>query len=116
MLEYNSFAHDGYTYVLLIVVTISCQGHSQTDIFTFEELSEKVFSVLPKVKRVDFVTDTYKDNSIKSDEKIRGGTWDASLVKCPSTKLPKEWKLLLSNNDNKTNLCLRRQLYLTDIS
>ena len=33
---------------------------------TFEELSEKLFSLLPKVERVDFVTDTYKDNSAKT--------------------------------------------------
>ncbi|KAI0240668.1 hypothetical protein LSAT2_008579 [Lamellibrachia satsuma] len=36
---------------------------------TFGELSEKVFSVLPKLKRVDFVTDIYKDNSVKSAER-----------------------------------------------
>jgi hypothetical protein len=71
---------------------------------TFGELSEKVFSVLPKVKRLDFVTDTYKDNSIKAAERSRRGTSESYLVKGPSTKLPKEWKSFLSNNDNKTNL------------
>ena len=72
---------------------------------TFGELSKKLFSVLPKVKRVrvDFVTDTYKDNPIKSAERRRRRTSDTYLVKCPSTKLPKEWKSLQSNNDNKTS-------------
>ena len=41
---------------------------------TFGELSKKLFSVLPKVKRVDITTDTYKDNSIKSAEGRRRGT------------------------------------------
>ena len=71
---------------------------------TFEELSDKMFSVMPKVKRVDFVTDTYKENSIKSAEIRRQGTSDACLVIGPSTKLPKEWKSFLSNNDNKIHL------------
>ena len=38
---------------------------------TFGELSKKLFSVVPKVNRVDLVTDTYKDNSIKSAERRR---------------------------------------------
>ena len=50
------------------------------------------------------MTDAYKDNSIKSAERRQRGISDAYLVKCPSTKLPKEWKSLILNNDNKTNL------------
>ena len=46
---------------------------------TFGELSEKLCSVLPKVKRLYFVTDTYKDNSIKSADTRRGKT----LIKHP---------------------------------
>ena len=38
---------------------------------TLGELSDKLFSILPNVKRVDFVTDTYKDNSVKSAETRR---------------------------------------------
>ena len=71
---------------------------------TFGELSDKMFSVMPKVKRVDIVTDTYKENSIKSAERRRQGTSDACLVIGPSTKLPKEWKSFLSNNVNNIHL------------
>ena len=38
---------------------------------TFEELAEKVFTALPKTERIDFVTDTYKENSIKNAERSR---------------------------------------------
>ncbi|KAI0232364.1 hypothetical protein LSAT2_017296 [Lamellibrachia satsuma] len=38
---------------------------------TFGELSKKLLTLLPKVRRVDFVTDINKDNSIKSAERRR---------------------------------------------
>ena len=60
--------------------------------------------MLPKMKRVDFVTDTYRDNSIKSAGHKRRGSTDSYLVKGPSTKLPMDWKSFLANNTNKTNL------------
>ena len=38
---------------------------------TFEELAEHVFNKLPKSKRVDFITDTYQQHSIRSYERTR---------------------------------------------
>ena len=35
---------------------------------TFEDVAEKIFGILPKAKCIDFVTDTYNPNSIKSFE------------------------------------------------
>lgn len=40
---------------------------------SFEELAQKVFASLPKCERVDFVTDTYIEHSIKSTERTRRG-------------------------------------------
>ena len=56
--DLGAYVVDGNT--LLHTVTVLPQ--------TFGELSKKLSSMLPKVKTVDFVTDTYKENSIKSAE------------------------------------------------
>ena len=68
---------------------------------TFGELAQKVFSLLPKSERVDFVTDTYKQTSIKASERARRGTSESFLLKGPSTRIPKDWKAFLSNGHNK---------------
>ena len=76
---------------------------------TFGELSEKVFSVLHKVKRLDIATDTCKNNSTKSAENRQRSFLYEHLVQSPITTLPKERQYFLSNNDDKTSsdlLCL----------
>eukprot|EP00745_Piridium_sociabile_P026705 TRINITY_DN42673_c0_g1_i18.p1 TRINITY_DN42673_c0_g1~~TRINITY_DN42673_c0_g1_i18.p1 ORF type:complete len:760 (+),score=189.88 TRINITY_DN42673_c0_g1_i18:236-2515(+) len=70
---------------------------------TFGELAEQIFDKLPKVSRVDFVTDSYRPNSIKGSERNRRGTSKKHLVKGPATKVPRDWKTFLSNDENKTS-------------
>jgi hypothetical protein len=72
----------------------------------FGELAEKIFCSLPKAKRVHFVTDTYKEASIKSAEQKRRGESETFLVKGSSTRLPRDWKAFLQNNFYKENLIL----------
>ena len=72
---------------------------------TFGELAEYVFQELPRGQRVDFVTDSYHSRSIKGLERSRRGSLQAHLVKRPSTKVPREWKKLLCNEENKRRLC-----------
>ena len=67
---------------------------------TFAELAEKAFCSLPKAKTVHFVTDTYKEDSIKSIERKRSGESEAFLVKGPSAGLPWDWKAFQQNNVN----------------
>ena len=64
-------------------------------------LAQKIFSLLPKSERVDFVTDTYQEHSIKASERARRGTTETFLLKGPLTKIPKDWKGFLSNGQNK---------------
>ena len=64
----------------------------------------KVFDHLPKAARVDFVTDSYHEHSIKAAERERRGTTDTFIVKGPLTRVPKEWKKFLQNDNNKENL------------
>ena len=71
---------------------------------TFGELAEKIFDQLPKEQRVDFVTDSYHADSIKAPERERRGSSAAHLIKGPSTKIPRDWKIFLMNERNKENL------------
>ena len=71
---------------------------------TFEDVAENVFSVLPKTNRVDFVTDSYHPNSIKSFERYRRGSSPPFLLSGPRTKSLREWKSFMSNDKNKTQL------------
>ena len=72
---------------------------------TFGELAEYVFQQLPRAQRVDFVTDSYHPLSIKGLERSRRGSSQAHLVKGPSTKVPRDWKKFLCNEENKRRLC-----------
>ncbi|MES9950704.1 MAG: hypothetical protein ABW118_17235 [Candidatus Thiodiazotropha sp.] len=70
----------------------------------FQGVAEIVLDRLPKASRVDFVTDTYKEKSIKSFERKRRGTSEKLLISGPKTKAPKDWKGFMSNDENKTQL------------
>lgn len=71
---------------------------------TFEELADSVFNMLPKRGRVDFVTDTYDPDSIKSFERKRRCSSTKFLISGPKTRTPKDWKTFLANSENKTSL------------
>jgi len=71
---------------------------------TFEGVANVVFDNLPKRSRVDFVTDTYNETSIKSLERKRRGTSPGFLLSVAKTKTPRDWKGFLTNNENKTHL------------
>ncbi|GFS04204.1 hypothetical protein ElyMa_006490000 [Elysia marginata] len=68
---------------------------------TFGELAYNIFCALPKVANVHFITDNYKEHSIESLERIRRGESEAYIVRGSSTKLPREWKSFLRNDENK---------------
>jgi len=71
---------------------------------TFDELANKVFETLPKCERVDFVTDTYQKDSIKSSERERRGVTETFLIKGSKTKVPRDWKCFMCNSENKVQL------------
>ena len=71
---------------------------------TFGEFASNIFDQLPNVPRVDFVTDSYLPMSIKSIERDRRGKSKAHLLKGPLTKIPRDWKSFLSNEENKQSL------------
>ena len=69
----------------------------------FEELCLQLFTTLPKCPTIHFVTDTYKESSIKQAERSRRGSSMKHLIG-PKTKLPSDFKVFLFNSDNKRQL------------
>lgn len=71
---------------------------------TFGELAQSVLDSLPNYSIIHFVTDTYRDISIKNIERLRRGSGDTFMIKGPSTNIPRNWKSCLCNNKNKSQL------------
>ena len=71
---------------------------------TFEDVAERVFALLSKTKQVDFVTECYHENSVKSFERCRRSVAFTVLLSGPKTKTPRDWKLFMSNDENQTQL------------
>ena len=67
---------------------------------SFEELAEHIFNKLPKSKRVDFITDTYRQQSIKSYERARRGITPTFILAGERTKTPRDWKGFMGNDKN----------------
>ena len=70
----------------------------------FGDLAECIYDQLPNVQRVYFVTGSYHPNSFKSSQGNQRGTPKKYLVKGPVTKIPRDWKSFLFNDENKTSL------------
>ena len=51
-----------------------------------------------------FSTDSYHDDSVKSQERLRRGV-SKRYIGCPATRKPTDFKLFLANDENKTQLC-----------
>jgi len=73
---------------------------------TFGEFSSVLFNALPKVKTVHFMTDCYRENSIKDAERIRRDQSKTYLIGGPATKLPRDFSSFLMDNENKRQLLL----------
>jgi hypothetical protein len=71
---------------------------------TFGALAQHVFAQLPNTPRVDFITYTYQEHSIKNIERDRRGTSQEFLIHGPLTRVPRDYKQFLANSRNKTQL------------
>ena len=65
-----------------------------------------MFTIGCKIKRVDFTTDTFKAQSIKSYERARRGMAAIFLLSGARTKAPHKWKSFMSIDKNKTQLII----------
>ena len=77
---------------------------------TFEELAATIFHiVVPQrtlARRIDFITDTYPEISIKNPEREKRASQGTVRIKITGgqQKCPKQWKKFLSSGDNKKTL------------
>ena len=60
--------------------------------------------MMGKSSDVIFSTDMYLPNSAKTVERRRRGCGEKLILQGPLTKRPVDWKLFLTNDDNKTQL------------
>ena len=72
---------------------------------TFGGFSLQILEQMSKKHNFIFSTDSYDEHSIKAQERARRGSGEKLLVDGPATKIPKEFKVFLSNDENKVQLC-----------
>ena len=71
----------------------------------YEELAWKLLSSFPKgFQKEDIVADTYRNVSIKSEERESCGLIDKVIIKSTKSKVPKDFQAFLRNGENKNRL------------
>ena len=70
----------------------------------FGQICGKIFGMMSTTGNAVFSTDMYSPNSVKSMESERRGCSEKLIIKVRSTKKPTDWKLFLTNDENKTQL------------
>ncbi|XP_072029165.1 uncharacterized protein [Amphiura filiformis] len=71
---------------------------------TFGQICLQVLDQMVAKKFV-FSTDSYLEDSIKAQERLRRGVSQRYIVEGPATRKPYDYKLFLTNDANKTQLC-----------
>ena len=72
---------------------------------TYEDFTWQFLEMIPKnFKRVDAVADTYRDNSIKSGERLKRGCSSKVIIGSCKSKIPREFSKFMQNGENKTRL------------
>ena len=71
---------------------------------TFGQLAMCLFNMLPRVKQVHFLTNSYHPHSIKSPERARRGRSQTIILAGRESPLPLDWKNFLHNEENKRQL------------
>ena len=72
---------------------------------TFGAICLQVLDQLVAKKNFIFSTDSYHEDSIKSQERLRRGLSQHYVVGGPATRKPTDWKLFLVDEENKLQLC-----------
>ena len=72
---------------------------------TYAELVKILVDRLPKgYRRIDIVADTYREKSLKNNERDRRGVSNKVIVRSALSKIPRNFSDFLKNGDNKTRL------------
>ena len=80
--------------------------HSLTDLpHTFRDICFQILDQMKAKRNFIFSTDSYKPDSIKSQERLRRGCSEPLVLEGPSTRKPRDFKLFLMNDSNKQKIC-----------
>ena len=72
---------------------------------TYAELGKTLVSQLPKgYQRVDIIADTYRENSLKNNERDSRGVFNKVIICSALSRIPRNFTEFLKNGDNKTTL------------
>ena len=72
---------------------------------TYSHLVHNLIERFPKnYKRTDIVADTYRENSLKNNERNLRGISDKVMISSSSSKIPRNVQDFLKNGDNKASL------------
>ena len=72
---------------------------------TFGDISLKILDQMVAKKHFLFSTDSYHPESIKAQERQRRGSSEKIILSGPATRKPYDFKMFLTNDDNKKQLC-----------
>ena len=98
----NPFMRRSTAYVLDMIATIRMMKSIPA---TYEDFTWQFLKMIPKnFKRVDIVADTYRDNSIKSGERLKRGCSSKVIIGSCKSKIPREFSKFMQNGENKTRL------------
>ncbi|XP_014666803.1 PREDICTED: uncharacterized protein LOC106808556 [Priapulus caudatus] len=72
---------------------------------TFRDICLQVLDQMVAKNNFIFSTDSYQADSIKAQERLRRGFSQRYIIDGPATRKPSDFRLFLTNEDNKTQLC-----------
>ena len=74
---------------------------------TYEDLAWSLIKMVPKnYPWVDIVADTYRNSSLKNQERNRRGISEKVMISSSKSKIPRDFTNFLANNENKNNMIL----------
>ena len=72
---------------------------------TYRDLSSSLFTMLPVgYDRIDIVSDTYRERSLKDPERVKRGTASKVMIQSSHSKILRNFSEFLKNGENKTRL------------
>ncbi|CAL8338486.1 unnamed protein product [Boreogadus saida] len=72
---------------------------------TFEGICLQSLDHMAAKKHFVFSTDSYNNDSVKAQERLRRGVSQRCIIGGPATRKPSDFKLFLENDETKTQLC-----------
>ena len=97
---------DHYPKDSLLIQDGNALFHTMTDLApTFGGIALQLLEAMVHKRDFVFSTDSYHPGSIKTQERLRRGCGEQFLLDGSATRKPKDFKVFLSNDENKKQFC-----------